>query len=561
MPARKNSSQTVETSGSDNRYDFIIIGAGSAGSVLANRLTEDGRHRVLLLEAGGKNNDFMISMPAGIGEIIKTRSRHNWAFETEPVPGLGGRRLIWARGKGLGGSSSINGMLYVRGNPRDYDQWRQMGLSGWSYSDILPYFQRSERFEDGAGAYHGAAGPLHVNWGKSDNPIYAALVEAGRQAGYPVSEDFNGYRQEGFGRYQINIEDGKRAGALAAFLKPALARPNLHTATEARLTHIILEGNRATGIEYIQGGEQKQRAIAEREVILCAGALQSPQSLMLSGIGNPAALQEHGIAVRHALPGVGENLQDHLDVPVTFTCPKPITLHSRTRGYRRLLIGLEYMLRRTGLGAENSLEAGAFVKTRPELDRPDIQIHCILAIMDRQTKAVSPRDGFSIAVAPLRPESRGKVTLRSADPMADPMIFPNFLSTDNDKKTLRDGIRLARNVGMQPALAEFRIAEFEPGADAVSDAAIDHFVQANAQTIYHPVGTCRMGVRGDAMAVVDETLQVQGMTGLRIVDASVMPTIPGGNTNAPTIMIAEKAADMILGRAAPAPAEVAVFDS
>jgi choline dehydrogenase len=282
---------------------------------------------------------------------------------------------------------------------------------------------------------------------------------------------------------------------------------------------------------------------------------------MLSVICDPATLQQHGIAVRQALPGVGENLQDHLDVPVTFTCPKPITLHARTRGYRRLLIGLEYMLRRTGLGAENSLEAGAFVKTRPELDRPDIQIHCILAIMDRQTKAVSPRDGFSIAVAPLRPESRGKVTIRSVDPMADPMIYPNFLSTENDKRTLRDGIRLARNVGMQPALAAFRIAEFEPGAGAISDAAIDQFVQDNAQTIYHPVGTCRMGVRGDAMAVVDETLQVQGMTGLRVVDASVMPTITGGNTNAPTIMIAEKAADMILGRIAPAPSNAAVFEN
>jgi choline dehydrogenase len=301
--------------------------------------------------------------------------------------------------------------------------------------------------------------------------------------------------------------------------------------------------------------------VAAREVILCAGALQSPQVLMLSGIGDADVLKAHGIEVHGHWPGVGKNLQDHLDVPVSFTCPQPITLYSRTKGYRRWTIGLEYMLRRTGLGAENSLEAGAFVKTRPDLDRPDIQIHCILAIMDRRAKVVSPRDGFSISVALLRPESRGEVTIRSADPNADPVIQPNFLATEIDRRTLREGIRLAREVGMQPALADYRIAEYEPGADAISDAALDRWIRENAETIYHPVGTCRMGVRGDVMAVVDDTLSVQGIDGLRVVDASVMPTIVGGNTNAPTIMIAEKAADMILGRAAPEPVEAAVFEN
>jgi choline dehydrogenase len=561
MPGKYNAT----TSGSrperdEGRYDFIIVGAGSAGCVLANRLTEDCKHRVLLLEAGGKNDDFLIRMPAGIGELIKARSRHNWGFETEPVPGLGGRRLFWPRGKGLGGTSSINGMIYIRGHAGDYNHWRQLGLAGWSYADVLPYFRRAEQFEGGADSYHGGDGPLHVAWGRSRNPIYAAMIEAGGQAGYHLTEDFNGYRQEGFGRYQVNIRDGRRWGALAGYLKPALSRSNLRAETGAHLSRILFEGRRAVGVEYTQGDRVARRAIAGREVILCAGALQSPQLLMLSGVGDPETLVGHGIAVVHELRGVGKNLQDHLDVPVTFTCPKPITLYSRTKGYRRVTIGLEYMLRRTGLGAENSLEAGGFVRTRPELDRPDIQIHGILAIMNRRDKTLAPHDGFSIAVAPLRPESRGEVSIRSSDPFDDPVIRPNFLATENDRRTLRDGLRLARRVGMQPALAPYRIAEHEPGPDVQSDDALDAWSRDNAETIYHPVGTCRMGTRGDAMAVVDETLKLQGVEGLRVVDASVMPSIVGGNTNAPTIMIAEKAADMILGRPAPPPGDAAVFD-
>jgi choline dehydrogenase len=476
------------------------------------------------------------------------------------VPGLGGRRLTWPRGKGFGGTSSINGMIYIRGHARDYDQWRQMGLPGWSYADILPYFCRAEDFTDGANVYHGQGGPLHIAWGKSDNPIYAAVVKAGEQAGYPLTDDFNGYRQEGFGRYQVNIKGGRRWGALTAYLKPALGRSNLRAETEARLLRILVEQNRAIGVEYIQGAPEPKRAMAAQAVIVCAGALQSPQLLMLSGIGDPETLKAQGIAVQCESRGVGQNLQDHLDVPVTFTCPKPITLYSRTKGYRRLLIGLEYMLRQSGLGAENSLETGAFVKTRPELDRPDIQIHCILAIMERRTKTLVPHDGFSIAVAPLRPESRGEVTLRSANALDDPVIRPNFLATENDRRTLRDGIRLARKVGMQPALADYRIAEYEPGPDAQSDEALDRWSEEKAETIYHPVGTCRMGVSGDAMAVVDASLKVQRMDGLYVVDASVMPTIVGGNTNAPTIMIAEKAADMILGRSPPPRSEAPVFE-
>ena len=536
-------------------FDYVIVGAGSAGSVLAARLSEGGKHTVLLLEAGGRNDAFLIRMPAGIGELIKGRGPHNWGFQTEPVPGLGGRSLYWPRGKGWGGSSSINGMLYVRGHPRDYDQWRQMGLPGWSYADVLPYFRRGEDFEGAADAFHAKGGPLHVAWGRSTNPLYAALIEAGREAGYPLTSDFNGADQEGFGRYQLNIKDGRRAGALASYLQPALGRANLATEIDAHATRIVFEGKRAVGLDYVLGqARQPKRALAAREVILCGGALQSPQLLMLSGVGDPAALQAQGLAVVHASPGVGKNMQDHVDLPVTYTCPLPITLHSLTKGWRRYGIGLEYMLRRTGLGASNSLESGGFVKTRPELDRPDIQIHFMLGIMENG-KEMAKVDGFSIDVTPLRPESRGEVGLRSPDPLDDPLLKPNFLDTEGDRRTIRDGVRLARRVAMQPALAPYRTAEREPGAHLQSDEEIDAFARAEADTVYHPVGTCRMGRADEAGAVVDERLRVRGIEGLRVVDASIMPQIVGGNTNAATLMIAEKAADMILGRPGLEPAE------
>ncbi len=542
-------------------FDYVIVGAGSAGSVLASRLTQDGRTSVLLLEAGGRNDNFMIKMPAGIGELIKGRNKHNWGFQTEPVPGLGGRSLYWPRGKGWGGSSSINGMLYVRGHPRDYDQWRQMGLSGWSYAEVLPYFKRAEDFEGGEDPYHGVGGPMHVGWGRSANPLYKALVAAGREAGYALTDDFNGYRQEGFGLYQLNIKDGRRSGALAAYLTPALGRANLATEIEAHATRILFDGSRAVGVEYAQGMDrQLRRATAAREVILCGGALQSPQLLMLSGVGDPQALQALGIEVRSALPGVGRNLQDHVDLPITYTCPLPITLHSLTKGHRRYLIGLEYMLRRTGLGASNSLEVGGFVRTRPELDRPDVQIQFMLGVMEG-AKDMAKFDGFSIDVVPLRPESRGEVGLRSTDPFADPLLRPNFLDTESDRRTLRDAVHLARKVGGQPALAPYRTAEHEPGVDVVSDEALDAWIRATADTIYHPVGTCRMGRDDDAGAVVDATLTVRGVQNLRVVDASVMPTIVGGNTNAATLMIGEKAADLILGRVPPVASLAQVYEA
>lgn len=545
--------------GDAETFDYIVIGAGSAGCVLANRLTEDGRHRVLLLEAGGQDKSTLIHMPAGVGNLIKAKGPFNWGFWTEAEPHLDGRKLWWPRGKGWGGSSSINGMIYIRGHARDYDQWRQMGLSGWSYADVLPYFKKSETLETGADAYHGGEGPLHVTPAASKNPIYSGIIEAGRQAGYPVTPDFNGHQQEGFGPYQLTIKNGKRWSAAAAYLKPALGRANLKTEVEARTNRVLIEGGRAVGVEYVQGGKTV-RALASREVIVSAGAVQSPHILQLSGIGAPEHLREHGVDVVHALPGVGENLQDHLDVILSWECPLPITAYSITKGLRKLAIGVNYMLRNQGPGRENMLEAGAFLRSRPELDRPDLQIHAVLAIMKDHGKTVVAKDGFSLHVCQLRPESRGRVGLRSADPADDPAIFANYLASAEDRRALREGVRIARRVAGQPALAPYRTCEHQPGEDVETDEQIDAWIQAASETIYHPVGTCRMGAAGDANAVVDAELRVMSLTGLRVVDASVMPTLVGGNTNAPTIMVAEKAADLILGRPLLAAEEAPVYE-
>ena len=530
-------------------YDYVIIGGGSAGCALAARLSEDPAARVLLLEAGGANTGMLVKMPAGVGQLIKGKGPQNWGFHTEPEPNLDNRRLYWPRGRGLGGSSAINGMIWIRGHPRDYDEWRQLGLPGWGWADVLPYFRKLECHHGGECDAHGGHGPMAISPGEGRSAYYQAVVEAGRQAGYPVTRDFNA-EQEGFGPYDLSINDGKRWSAAEGYLRPVMGRRNLTVVTGARTTRIVIERGRAVAVEYVTGKRQRaERAEAGAEVLLCAGAVQSPQILQLSGIGAPAELKAAGVAVTHALPGVGGNLQDHLDVVLNWHSHGLQTAYSVAKGAKMLGVGLGYALFGTGPGRQNYLEAGAFLKSREGLERPDIQIHAVLAMMLSHGQVEAPGDGFAFHLCQLRPESRGRIGLRSTDPFADPVIRANYLATQEDRRVLRESVKIGRDVAAQAALDAYRGDEYTPGKDVRTDDEIDAWVRANAETIYHPVGTCRMGRDDEPDAVVDAELRVRGLSGLRVVDASVMPTLVGGNTNAPTIMIAEKAADMIRGRA------------
>jgi choline dehydrogenase len=523
-------------------FDYVIVGGGTAGCVLANRLTADGRASVLVLEAGPEDRYLWIHIPIGYGKTM-FHPVYNWGFHTDPDPGMDGRRIYWPRGRGLGGSSSINGLIYVRGQPEDYDRWARDGNAGWGWRDVLPYFVRSEGNQRGASPAHGADGPLKCSDIAGKHELIEAIIAGANELGVPRTDDFNGGVQEGVGYYQLFTDRGWRCSTAVGYLKPARARENLRVETGAHVTRIALEDGRATGVEYRRGGEVRHAA-ARREVILAAGALQSPQLLMLSGIGPASHLQAMGVAVRHDLPGVGENLQDHLQLRLIYKCTKAITTNDDLASWwRSAKIGLQWLLWRKGPLAIGINQGGLFTRVMPQSATPDIQFHFATLSADLAGAKPHPFPGFTMSVCQLRPTSRGRVRLASTDPMAAPSMQPHYLSTDEDRACALAAMRFTRRLAATRALAPYVAEEYRPGVAAQSDEELLAFARAHGATIFHPSGTCRMG--HDAMAVVDDRLRVRGVRGLRVVDCSIMPTLVSGNTNAPVVMIAEKASDMI----------------
>ena len=525
-------------------FDYVVVGGGTAGCVLANRLTADARTRVLLLEAGPVDRSPWIHIPIGYGKTMFD-PRYNWGFETEPEPGMDGRRLYWPRGRGLGGSSSINGLIYIRGQPEDYDRWLAQGSAGWGWNDVLPYFLRMERNSRGASALHGGDGPQWCSDIGRRHELMEAVIAGARELGVPRNDDFNGERQEGVGYYQLFTRRGLRCSTAVGYLRPARRRANLHIRTDAQATRVVFEGAKAVGVEYRQGGALRV-AKAAREVILAAGAVQTPQLLQLSGVGPAALLQRFGIPVVADVPGVGENLQDHLQLRLIYKVSKPITTNDDLRTLvGRARIGLEWLLFRRGPLAVGINQGGLFARLLPGADTPDIQFHFGTLSADVAGGAPHPWSGCTFSVCQLRPASRGSIRIDSADPFARPSIRPNYLTADIDRRYAVEALRYARRLAATSALAPYLSAEYRPGPEVASDEALLDFARRHGQTIFHPVGTCRMG--SDAASVVDPALRVRGVSRLRVVDASIMPTLVSGNTHAPVVMIAEKAAEMILG--------------
>ncbi|HZP20642.1 MAG TPA: choline dehydrogenase [Bauldia sp.] len=537
--------------------DYVIVGAGSAGCVLANRLSADGRSRVLVLEYGGSDNSIFIRMPSALA-IPMNMPRFNWGYRTEPEPNLDNRILDCPRGKVIGGSSSINGLVYVRGNPLDFERWEEEGARGWGWKDVLPYFRRAERRAEGGDQYRGDQGPLATSYGKLANPLYRAFIEAARQAGYAETDDMNGFRQEGFGRMDMTVDGGTRASAARAYLHPAMKRRNLTVVANALATAVLFEGRRASGVRYRRNGTD-YTVRACREVILSGGPINSPQLLKLSGIGPEAELREHGIAVVADRPGVGENLQDHLEFYFQVASKEPVTLYSALGLLARARIGLHWLLKGDGLGASNHFETGGFIRSRAGVKYPDLQFHFLPLAASYDGRVVATGHGFQAHVGPMRSKSRGFVRLRSARPEDKPRIRFNYMSHPDDWTEMRAAVRLTREIFAQPAFDRYRGEEIQPGAGITSDAQIDAFIRQKAESAYHPCGTCRMGGGEDRLAVVDPLTRVIGVEGLRVVDSSIMPSVTTGNLNAPTIMIGEKAADLILGRPLQAPSDAPYY--